>query len=338
MLRLCAPTTGMLARSMAAVGGSSRGATSVQEDPGRLLVTGANGHLGRRLIERVLREGRSPGVEAVVRSARAAASLAPLSDLGPLRIHEIDPCDPDALAAASQGCAHAVHLVGILKEASGSRYADAHERTTTALARAAAKNGLQRIVYLSILGAHPDSPNRCLASKARAEKILLEAPVPSVVLQVPMVLGPGEPGARAIRAQARAGLVFLVAGGRSLEQPIDAEDVTEAILRALSLTDCHHETFELAGPESLPRRELLARAAALLGSQPRVIALPYALAHLLALTCELTLSNAPLTRAMLGVLERDDSIDPGPACARLGLELTPLGETLRRCLATDTVQ
>ena len=66
----------------------------------------------------------------------------------------------------------------------------------------------------------------------------------------------------------------MVSGGRSLEQPIDAEDVTEAILRSLSLPGGDHETFELAGPESLPRRELLARAAALVGSQPRVIALP----------------------------------------------------------------
>jgi NADH dehydrogenase len=127
----------------------------------------------------------------------------------------------------------------------------------------------------------------------------------------------------------------MVGGGRSLEQPIDAEDVTEAILRSLTLDVADHETLELAGPESLPRRELLARAASCVGSEPRVIALPYAAASLLALVCELTLSNAPLTRAMLGVLERDDSIDPGPACARLGMELTPLDETLRRCLASD---
>ena len=35
---------------------------------------------------------------------------------------------------------------------------------------------------------------------------------------------------------------------------------------------------------------------------------------------------------MLGVLDHDDDIDPRPACARLGLALTPLDETLRRCV------
>jgi hypothetical protein len=35
---------------------------------------------------------------------------------------------------------------------------------------------------------------------------------------------------------------------------------------------------------------------------------------------------------MLDVLERDDHVDPGPACARLGVELTPLARTLARCV------
>jgi hypothetical protein len=40
------------------------------------------------------------------------------------------------------------------------------------------------------------------------------------------------------------------------------------------------------------------------------------------------LENPPVTRAMLGVLERDDDIDPRPALQRLGLALHPLAETL----------
>ncbi|MEN8183148.1 MAG: NAD(P)H-binding protein [Myxococcota bacterium] len=305
---------------------------------GRLLVTGANGHLGRRLIERVLREDRAPGVEAVVRSDRAAAVLEPLRALGELRIHIVDPGDADALTSVGRGCTHAIHLIGILKQGPGTRYADAHEGTCSALARAAEKNAFRRIVYLSILGASVDSKNACLASKARAEQILLEAPVPTVVLRVPMVLGGEEPGARAIRAQARAGLVPLVRGGRSREQPIDADDVTQAILRGLSLPGLGPEILALAGPESLPRRELLERAAALTGGRPRVVALPLWLAWLFAGASELVLASPPLTRAMLGVLEQDDDVDPGQACARLELELTPLDETLRRCLVDGARQ
>jgi NADH dehydrogenase len=300
---------------------------------GRLLVTGANGHLGLELVARVLGEGRWPGIRAVVRSERAAARLEPLRGRGALEVVLAEPGDADALTGAGSGCSHAVHLVGVLKESAGSRYADAHERTASALARAAAKNALARVVYPSILGTDIASRNACLASKARAERLLLEGEVPAVVLRMPLVLGPGQPGARALRAAATSRLAPLVRGGASLEQPLDAADAVEAILRALVAPGVEREILDLAGPESLPRRELVARAARLLGARARVLPVPGVLARLLALVSELTLNDPPLTRAMLEVLEHDDRIDVRPACERLGLALTPLDETLRRCLA-----
>jgi hypothetical protein len=51
-----------------------------------------------------------------------------------------------------------------------------------------------------------------------------------------------------------------------------------------------------------------------------------------AALAETLFANPPLTTPMLGVLEQDDRIDPRDACRRLGLELTPLDVTLRRCL------
>jgi hypothetical protein len=64
------------------------------------------------------------------------------------------------------------------------------------------------------------------------------------------------------------------------------------------------------------------------------VPIPYALARLAARAFEALSANPPLTPAMLGVLEHDDRLDPKPACRALGLQLTPLDETLRRCLET----
>ena len=63
-----------------------------------------------------------------------------------------------------------------------------------------------------------------------------------------------------------------------------------------------------------------------------MIPLPYALEYAMAFLAEKLLANPPLTRAMLGVLDHDDEIDPKPACDRLGIQLTALDETLRRCV------
>ena len=44
----------------------------------------------------------------------------------------------------------------------------------------------------------------------------------------------------------------------------------------------------------------------------------------------------PITRAMLGVLDHDDHIDPGAALSALGLSLTPLNAALRSCLGDQS--
>ena len=297
----------------------------------QILVTGANGQLGRRVLQRLAHMQPPRRTRAVVRSERAAKIVRASAGAG------TDVCvtsglDAEALSAAAAGCDAAVHLAGILKETRANRYEDAHERPARALADAAPKAGLRRIVCVSILGSRPDSRNRALASKGRAEEILLRGAVPALILRVPMVLGSGDPASEALRRQALAGRVSLVRGGATLEQPIAAGDVVEAIAAALARPEPLRGALDLAGPESLTHRELVLRAARVLGRDVRIRSIPSALALGFAWLAEKLLANPPLTPAMLGVLEHDDAIDPAEAERRLGVRLTPLDETLRRAL------
>jgi uncharacterized protein YbjT (DUF2867 family) len=297
---------------------------------GPVLVTGANGNLGRRLLREL---AGTRALRAVVRSERAAAAVRSAGAAPAPEIFVLDYADEQRLGEVARGCTQAVHLVGILKETRASRYLDAHERSCEALARAADSAGLGRIIYPSILGSRPDSQNACLASKGRAERILLDARTPTLVLRVPMVLGEDDHATLALRARTRSSSALLVRGGASLEQPIYAGDVVRAIARGLEAPGLDDVTLDLAGPESLTQRALVARAAAALGvPPPPVFPLPRALAFAGAWLAERLLADPPLTRAMLGVLDHDDRVDPAPACDRLGITLTPLDEALRRCL------
>jgi len=291
-----------------------------------LAVTGANGHLGQRLLERA-----SGPVRALVRSERAAGRLHGLATSAALEVRIVDYRDDRALTAALDGCDQAVHLVGIIKEGADNTYHDAHEATCAALAEAAATAGIQRIVHLSILGAAAHSTNACLASRAAAERLLLEGPVPVTVIRVPMVLGEDDYASRALARRARQRFGLLLRGS-SLEQPIYAGDVVAALLAAIEPACGDSRVLDLAGPESLTRSALTRRAARVLGRRTRMLSLPVGLGLALAAVFEQTMANPPVTRAMLGVLDHDDAIDPGPAAAALGLNLTPLDEALRRCL------
>ena len=90
--------------------------------------------------------------------------------------------------------------------------------------------------------------------------------------------------------------------------------------------------LDLAGPESLSRRALVERTAALHGKRPKVIPIPVHLGLAAAFLLETFLRDPPLTRAMLGVLDQDDVVDVKGTCERLDLRLTPLDQTLRRCV------
>jgi NADH dehydrogenase len=299
-----------------------------------IVITGANGNLGRRLLIEL--SARGEVARAVVRSPRAAAQIDALKlDPAP-EVVQLDYLDADAMASALRGCQSLVHLVGIIKETANGSYHDAHEGTTRVVADAAELAGIERIVYLSIVGTSVDSSNPCLSSKARGEEILLSAPVPALVIRVPMVLGEGDYASGALKARAWRTTNLLLRGS-SLEQPIYGGDVVAAVLAGLDSERPFNEALDLAGPRTLSRSELTHAAAHAVGRTTRVISLPIVFGLAAAWLLQTLSANPPVTTAMLGVLDHDDQVDPAAALARLGIELTSLETMLSRCIAERPV-
>lgn len=295
----------------------------------RLLVTGANGQLGRRLIASL---PSTVAVEAVVRSERARERLARHAGIrAGLAIHRLDPSDAAALAPLATCCDTAVHLIGTIKERRETDYVHSHQRPVAALLAAARGSALAHIVYVGILGTAPDSPAACLRARAAVEQLLAAAPLASTVIRVPMVLGEGDRASAALARRLAARHIWLWRAG-SLEQPIYAGDVIAAIGNSLAAQDSGHRVFELAGPESLSRAALVARAARLAGRHPRVHSLPLAAGFLVAGLLERVQARPVITRDMLRVLDHDDAIDPGAAAHALGITLTPVDTQLERCV------
>ncbi len=292
----------------------------------RLLITGANGHLGSRLIREAACQH---DLVAVVRSARARDQLAAATVGHGVDIRIVDYTDEASLMEAAEGCDSAIHLVGIIKRQSDTTYADAHENPCAVLASVAAAAGLSSIVYLSLVGSDITSPNDCFSSRARAEQILGAGPVPVTIIRVPMVLGEGDFAAFSLARKARSAFVIALRAA-SLEQPIYAADVVAAVLHSIS--GRQHRIVELAGPESVSRRELIARAGRRYSRSPLVFSLPIGLGLFMAGVLERLLKNPPVTRDMLDILDHDDDLDGEAGARLLGIELTPLDEMLRLAL------
>ena len=283
----------------------------------RIVITGANGHIGQRLIKKMATDY---DVRALVRTDKAAQMLGN-SAADEVRI--VDYMSELAMTRALEGCIGVVHLVGIIRENHNSTYVNAHENATRALCRAAEVTGIRKVVYLSILGASVNSTNVCLSSKARAERVLMESVVSSSILRVPMVLGTNDHASRALAKRASSSIAFAFRAS-SLEQPIDVDDVIAAVIACMESSIAG--VLCLAGPASLSRRMLYERA----GFHGLLISLPMWLGMIVAGLLERVSDSPPMTRAMLGVLDHDDNIGADACAQKLGITLTSLDETLKK--------
>ena len=237
----------------------------------RVLITGANGNLGQGLIRRFAAEPSTEiEVVAAVRSAAAAATLeaacpaAHSAADSSMTIQRVDYHAPQTLEAAAAGCDTLIQLVGTIKESRQNPFHLVHEQACEALVTALSRpdTSVKQIIQLSLLGADPESRNACFRSRARADQILLAGPIPTRVLRVPMVLGPGDAASRRLATQAAATFCCTLRAA-TLEQPIDSDDLIEAILRLClppALPESIPNILELAGPESLTRAALIHRA------------------------------------------------------------------------------
>ena len=292
------------------------------------LITGANGHLGRKLIEAC---GEHHRIVALVRSERARQQLSGLPCEAVITDYrnvaelaaELSMLDVEAWDAL-------IGLTGTIWGKGPSDYYAAHESVSEFLSELAARVPIGRLVSLSICGADASAKNECLASRGAADDILrLSASAPVSILRLPMILGENDHASRALANKARAKWVFSFRAN-SLEQPIAASDVIAAIQAMI-----HGQTegvFDLAGPESIKRADLIRRAGELLGRSPIVISFPLGLGQFIARVLTRVMDSPPITEPMLGVLDHDDAVDCQETLHRLKLQLTPLDRVLQDVL------
>jgi uncharacterized protein YbjT (DUF2867 family) len=153
------------------------------------------------------------------------------------------------------------------------------------------------------------------------------------VLRAPLLLGAGTEGSRALRRQSQARVARLLGGGRQRVQPLDVDDLAQAVLRAAEPGVADGAVLEIAGPELLEYRELVIRAARIAGRSVQTRALPVppgALRALLALRTRLL--GPGFSPDALDVILGEQLADPEPARRALGLRWTPLDATLQASL------
>jgi uncharacterized protein YbjT (DUF2867 family) len=283
----------------------------------RVLVTGASGHVGGRLLEALREQGRP--VRALSRDPSR------LNGDG-IEVAEGDVLDPDALAAALSGIGVAYYLIHSL---GGDDYAATDREAATAFASAAAEAGIDRIVYLSGIGRGDLSPH--LASRQEVGRILREGPVTTIELRASIVIGAGSASFEGLRALVDLFPVVLVPDwARTPSQPIAVDDVVAYLLEAAGIAADGAAVYEVGGRDRVPYTAILEEYARSSG-KTRVISTvpaPAATAALATATKAVQPARLRLLSDLLDSLRIDTSVQDEAAREAFAVEPRGLVESI----------
>jgi uncharacterized protein YbjT (DUF2867 family) len=294
----------------------------------RVLVLGATGYVGSRLVPHLLEHGHD-----VV----AASSSPPRPDRFGWddRVHAIrcDVTDPAAVLAAVDGVDAVVYLVHSLDRSDFSDRDRVGAETVAAVVREA---GVRRVVYLS--GLVPDVPEADLSahisSRLEVERILLGAADGSVALRAGVVIGAGSTSFEIIRQVATLFLVQPVPTWMdSSVQPVAVSDVLRAVDDALA-DDGPRGAVDVGGPDVVAYPDLMRVVGGEAGLSRLRVPLPVAPTGLVALSTALT-TTAPFhtVTALIESLHHDMVCRPGRTWEpRSGGPLLGVEEAVRRAL------
>ena len=290
----------------------------------KVAITGANSSVGKNLLVRLSKE-EDITIVAGVRNEKVIPELPKSPAIKPTIINYDD---IKSLEKALDGADIVIHLAGILIETKHSNYANANIAATAAIVDAAKKSDVKSIIFISVVGANPESRNAYFRSKGVAEELVLSSGLGARILRTPILFGPNAAGSQAIIGMISSGQAKLLGGGHYQMRPLDIDDLSEALTILCSTSIQDQVTYELVGPESAPYRDIIEMTAQVMGKTITFGNVPILLAKFGAAITSV-LKGGGITPTVIDVITQDEIVKTN-ADSALGITLTPMKQTLKK--------
>ena len=232
-----------------------------------VLVTGATGYIGGRLVPRLLEGGHS--VRCLARNAQRLNGRFPGAE-----IVEGDLFDDARVREACSGIEVAYYLVHSMSDARNfdERDRDAAER----FGRIARECGVKRIVYLGGLGADDEQLSHHLRSRHEVGDVLRQSGVSVIEFRAAMIIGSGSISFEMMRYLTERLPVMIAPKWVTTRcQPIAIRDVLRYLVEALALPGDASAVYEIGGADVVTYREMMLRYAALRNLKRKIIIVPF---------------------------------------------------------------
>jgi uncharacterized protein YbjT (DUF2867 family) len=214
-----------------------------------ILVTGGTGFIGQYLVRQLVSNGYE--VRLLLRPSPKSPNLP--TGL-PVQVAVSSLNDPRGLRAALKGINTVIHLAGTESLGIKSDLDGVDINGTHSLTLAAKEAGIDRIFFLSHLGADKASAYPVLKAKAIAENLIIHSGIPYTIFRSAVVFGPNDHFTNVFTQIIEISpYVMLIPGdGSNLLQPIWIHDLVTCIVMALENPESINRMYQIGGGESLP--------------------------------------------------------------------------------------
>jgi uncharacterized protein YbjT (DUF2867 family) len=219
-----------------------------------VLVTGATGYVGGRLVPQLLAAGY--GVRVVGRSL-SKLRCRPWGGHPGIELCQGDVLDRTSLVKALEGCRAAFYLVHSMNPQTKD-FVKTDRTAAQNMVQAAAGAELDRIIYLGGLGMEDPRLSKHLRSRIEVARILQAGPVPTTFLRAAMILGSGSASFEILRYLVeRLPVMTTPSWVRTPAQPIAIRNVLHYLQGCLEHDEVKGRTFDIGGPDILTYQQLM---------------------------------------------------------------------------------
>jgi uncharacterized protein YbjT (DUF2867 family) len=234
-----------------------------------LLLTGATGSVGSRLLPLLLEQGED--VRCLVREprrlgARRVDVQIALGDLGEMS-------DPYLVRQALRGVDTVIHLAATIRDQPPHRIEELNGLATVRLLRAAERSGVRRFVFFSALDAAAAQRTRFFRAKWLAERAVASSSLETTIFAPSIVYDRSDPWVTLLRRFSFLPVLPVSGDGRARFEPIWANDAARCVVAALA-RDRGQRRYELAGPETFSYDEMSDLVSQIAGRPRPLVHLP----------------------------------------------------------------
>lgn len=195
----------------------------------RVLITGADGFIGRHLVIALLEAGYR--VIGGVHNIEKVGIRMPAADYIPCDfMQDITPSD---WLSRLRGVDAVINAAGMIRERRGQTFDRIHRDAPCALFDACVAAGVKRVIQISALGADENATSRFHRTKKEADEYLARLDLDWVILYPSIVIGRGGRSTALFSALAALPMVPIIGDGKQVIQPIHINDLTRVIVHLL---------------------------------------------------------------------------------------------------------